>query len=161
MSFGIYLYRYDSTGLAEADRDAVRAALSRWGWDGSDGSPYQIGTEDGITAEFYATGLDDRSTAFEGGNLEVHGFSIELCRLILDLAGAGRFTLSHDGDAGAVILVGEEQRAVLPADMQDDPKLMVCRTPEELEAAIEGGFDKWRVVRDRACGRSPDSGPAS
>ncbi len=80
-----------------------------------------------------------------------------MCRLILDLAGAGRFTVSHDGDTGAVILVGEEQRAALPADMQGDPNLMVCRTPEELEAAVEGGFDRWQKFRDRVCGRSPDS----
>ena len=76
VSFGIYLYRHS----VDADRVAVRAALARWGWDGSHGSPYHVGTSDGVTVELYATGLDD-------------------------------------------------------------PKLMVCRTPEELEAAIEGGFD--------------------
>jgi hypothetical protein len=151
MSFGIYLYRQDASGLAEADREAVRAALSRWGWDGSEESPYQIGTSDGITVEFWAKELDGPGP-FCGGNLEVRGFSTELCRLVLDLARAGPFSISHDGDASAVILVREEQRADLPADMIDDPKLMVCRTPEELEAAIEGGFDAWREFRDRACG---------
>ena len=160
MSFGIYLYRHATDGLAEADRSAVRAALARWGWDGSEGGPYQIGTADGIAADFYASGLGDDSKPFDGGNLEVRGFSIELCRLVLDLARAGPFTVSHDGDASAVILIGEEQRASLPADMADDPKVMVCSTPEELEAALDGGFDAWREFRDRACGRASEGGPA-
>ena len=149
MSFGIYLDRQVSRGPAEADRQAVRAALSRWGWDGSPGSPYQIGTEDGITVAFYASRLDDPAVLFTGGNLEVHGFSIELCRLVLDLARAGPFTISHDGDPGAIILVGEEQRADLPADMADHPQLMVCPTPEALAAALDDGFEAWRALRNR------------
>jgi hypothetical protein len=158
MSYGIYLYRQDPSGLVEADRKAVRAALSGWGWDGSDGSPYQIGTADGITVEFYASGLDGAGP-FYGGNLEVRGFSTELCALILDLARAGSFTVSHDGDSSSIILVSEAQRADLPADVAADPKLMVCSTPEELEAALEGGFDRWREFRDVACGGSPEGGP--
>lgn len=155
MSFGIYLDRQVSRGPAEADRDAVRAALSRWGWDGSHGSPYQIGTQDGITVELYARGLDG-DHPFDGSTLEVRGFGTELCRLVLDLARAGPFTVSHDDDPSAVILVAEEQRADLPADVAESPQLMVCPTPEALEAAIEGGFQAWRAYRDRVCGRSPE-----
>src|SRR5262245_36452897 len=69
VSFGIYLYRHDARGLMEADRQAVRAALARWGWDGSEESPYCIGTADGISVEFYASGLDG-SEPFYGGNLD-------------------------------------------------------------------------------------------
>jgi hypothetical protein len=156
MSFGIYLYRQDARGLVDADREAVCAALLRWGWDGSHDNPYQIGTEDGITVEFYTRGLDGREP-FYGGNLEVRGFNLELCRLVLDLAQAGPFAVTHDGDASAVILVREEQRAELPAGMLDDPKLMLCLTPEELEAALDGGFDAWRAFRDLACPRLPES----
>jgi|SRR5579883_3354537 len=72
MSFGIYLYRFDVNDLAEADRSAVRTALVRWGWDGSSGSPYQIGTSDGITAEFYASWMTtNRSWAV---SFDVQGF---------------------------------------------------------------------------------------
>jgi hypothetical protein len=155
VSFGIYLDRQVSCGPVEADRDAVRAALSRWGWDGSPDSPYQIGTEDGITVEFYARGLDGDGP-FDGGNLEVRGFSTELCQLVLDLARAGPFTVSHDGDPSAFILVAEEQRAELPADVADHPQLMVCLTPEALEAALDGGFEAWRAYRDRVCDRPPE-----
>jgi hypothetical protein len=160
VSFGIYLYRYDCGDVGEADRDAVRVALTRWGWDGSAGCPYQLGTDDGITVEFYASGLDECGEPFYGGNLEVRGFSVALCRLVLDLARAGPFAISHDGDAGATILVSEEQRASLPADMADDPRVMVCETPEELGAALEGGFEAWRAFRDRVCGRIPGGGLA-
>jgi hypothetical protein len=156
MSFGIYLNRQISHGSAEADREGVRAALSRWGWDGSPGSPYQIGTDDGVTVEFYASGLDDPSKPFLGGNLEVHGFSTELCGLVLDLARAGSFIVRHDGDASAVILVSEDQRADLPADLADQPELIVCSTPQALAAVLDSEFEKWWMVRDRACGRSPE-----
>src|SRR5262249_40413412 len=151
-------YRQDPSGLVEADRQAVRAALTRWGWDGSDGSPYQIGTADGITVEFYASGLDGAGP-FYGGNLAAQGVGTEPCALVLDVARAGSFTVTHDGDPSSVILVSEAQRADLPADMAADPKLMVCSTPAELVAALEGGFDKWREFRDLACGRSPEGGP--
>jgi hypothetical protein len=155
VSFGVYLYRCGTNGSEEANRQAVRDALSRWGWDGSPGSPYQIGTEDGVTVEFYASGLDDPDKPFEGGNLEVRGFSTEFCRLVLDLARAGPFTIGHDGDTDAVILVGEEQRADLPADLIDHPEIMVCTSPEALEAALSGGFEAWRTYRDRVCGNTP------
>ncbi|HEY1191437.1 MAG TPA: hypothetical protein VGE74_27630 [Gemmata sp.] len=154
MSFGIYLDRQVTHGPAEADRDAVRAALSRWGWAGSPGGPYQIGTEDGITVELYSRGLDG-DHPFVGGSLEVRGVSTDLCRLVLDLARAGPFTVSHDGDPGAVILVTEDQRAELPDDLAAHPQLMVCPTAEALEAAIVGGFEAWLAYRDRVCGRSP------
>jgi hypothetical protein len=159
VSFGIYLYRYDPNGDGEAERRAVLAALPRWGWDGSAGSPYQIASDDGITVELYSGGLDG-GRPFEGCNLEVHAFSVGLCRLVLDLARAGRLTISSDGEPDAVILTGEAQRAELPADVADHPKVMVCRTPEELEAALDGGFEKWREFRDSACGRSSEDDPA-
>ena len=114
MSYGIYLYRQDAIGLREADREAVREALARWGWDGSEESPYPLATEDGTTVEFYASGLDG-GAPFYGGNLEVRGFSLELCRLVFDLARAGSYTVSHDGDASALILVRESQREELSA----------------------------------------------
>jgi hypothetical protein len=141
MSFGIYLYRQDVSGLVEADRQAVLAALTRWGWDGSEESPYRIGTSDGLIAEFWAKELRS-SEPFYGGNLEVRGFSTKLCHLILDLAQAGPFSVSHDGDSSTVILVSESQQTELPSDMVDYPKLMVYLTPEELDAALEGGFDE-------------------
>src|SRR5262249_179329 len=112
-----------------------------------------------LNAEFWAVGLHS-DEPFHGGNLEVRGFSTELCRLILDLARAGPFALTNDGDSSAVILVSEEQRADLPADMADYPKLMVCRTAEELESAREGGFDRWQEFRDAACGGFPPAGSA-
>lgn len=145
MSYGIYLDRH--APLSEVERAAVRAALTRWGWDGSHGSPYQIGTPDGITVEFWASGLE-RDNQFFGGNLEVRGFSLEVCRLLLDLAGAGRFSISSDGNPAAVILANDAHRADLPPDVPS-AEVMVCNTPEELEAALDGGFESWRAYCDR------------
>jgi hypothetical protein len=159
MSYGIYLYRQDATGLVDADRKAVCAALARWGWDGSEESPYLVGTPDGHGAEFWAKELHGGGR-FVGGNLELRGFGTVLCRLILDLAKAGPFSISHDGDSGVIILVSEGQRANLPPDLANDPKVMVCETAEELEAAIDGGFERWREFRDAACGRPRGAKPS-
>lgn len=146
MSFGIYLYREPGGGKAE--RATFRTAMKRWGWDGSAGSPYHLGTDTGITVELYMSCLAG-SGPFDAGNLEIRHLDTELCRLVLDLARAGRFTISSDADPGAVILLDEEQRATLGAD---PPPAMVCVSPEELEAALDGGFEAWQEYRRRATG---------
>lgn len=153
MSYGIFLHR--DAPLSAAERRAVRAALARWGWDGSPGSPYQIGTPDGITVECYASKLD-ADEPFHHISLEVRGFSLDLCRLVLDLARTGRFSVSHDGDPAAVILADETHRRDLPPDVPADA-VMVCDTPEELEAALDGGFDTWKAYRDRVIPNTGES----
>jgi hypothetical protein len=154
MSFGIYLDRQPGGGKAE--RKAFRAALRRWGWDGSPGSPYQVGTPTGITVEVYASSLEGDGP-FAGCNLEVRGLDTELCRLVLDLARSGRFQIGSDADSMAVILTDEGQRAEV---WDGCPRVMVCPTPEELEAALTGGFEAWQAYRDRVCGRSGERDPA-
>ena len=144
MSFGIYLNREPGAGAAE--RKAFWAAMKRWGWDGSAGSPYQIGTPTGITVELYGSTLRGRGK-FTGGNLEVRGFDAELCRLVLDLARAGRFEISSDADPMAIIVTDGGQQTTL----FEGCRLMVCRIAEELEAALCGGFEAWQAYRDRVC----------
>jgi hypothetical protein len=154
MSFGIFLYRPPGSG--RVDRRAFRAALQRWGWDGSPGFPYHVGTTTGVTVEVYASALEDKSR-FSGCSLEVRGFDTELCRLVLDLARAGGFQISSDADSEAVILTDEGQRA----EASDGSlRVLVFSTPEELEAALGGGFEAWQAYRERACGRPGERNPA-
>jgi hypothetical protein len=153
MSFSIFLYRKGSVRTARKD---FRDALKRWGWDGSPGSPYYIGTSTGVTVEAYASELEGRGR-FNACSLEVRGMDTELCRLVLDLARAGRFTISSDADPEAEILTDETQRGEV---WDGCPRVMVCRTPEELEAALNGGFETWQAYRDRVCGR-PGEGDAT
>jgi hypothetical protein len=154
MSFGIFLFRPPGSG--RVDRKAFRAVLQRWGWDGSADFPYHVGTSTGITVEVYASALEDHGR-FAGCSLEVRGFDTELCRLVLDLARAGRFEISSDADSEATILTDESQRANVWAGC---PRVMVCSTPEELEAALTGGFEVWQAYRDRVCGPSGERAPA-
>src|SRR5262245_59822275 len=155
MSFGIFLYREPGGGKEE--RQAFRAALRRWGWDGSRGSPYLIGTPTGVTVEAYASSLEGRGP-FTACSLEVRGFDTDLCRLVLDLARAGRFEISSDADSEAAILTDESQRAEVRAGC---PRVMVCTTAEELGAALAGGFGAWQAYRDRVCGGSGEAGARS
>ena len=153
MSFGITLYREPDAGAAE--RKAFWAAMKRWGWDGQAGSPYQIGTPTGVTVELYGSTLWGRGK-FTGGSLEVRGFDTELCRLVLDLARAGRFEISSDADPMAIIVTDGGQQTTL----FEGCRLMVCRIAEELEAALCGGFEAWQAYRDQACGQSGERNPA-
>lgn len=153
MSFGIILYREPGAGPSE--RKAFWAAMKRWGWDGQVGSPYQIGTPTGVTVELYGSTLWGRGK-FTGGNLEVRGFDTELCRLVLDLARAGRFEISSDADSMSTIITDEGQQAT----PFEGGRVMVCRTAEELEAALSGGFEAWQAYRDRVCGQAGERDPA-
>ena len=104
----------------------------------------------------YASTLEPGGGAFDYCDLEVRGFDTELCRLVLDLARAGGFEISSDADSSAVILTDEGRQAVV----WEGCRVMVCPTPEELEAALCGGFGAWQAYRDRVCGRAGERNPA-
>ncbi len=137
MSIGINLHR-DAPGDGVTERAAFRDALRRWGWDGTEGSPYQIATESEVGVDVYADGLDT-DDVFDHANLEPSGIDSGVCRLVLDLARAGRFTIGSDADPQSVILTDEEQRSLVSTDW---PRVLVCDTPDALYAALNDPADE-------------------
>lgn len=146
MSYSVYLYRMGADGelyncdeISDADFGAVGEVLQRWGWDGREKQPC-LKSPEGYDVEIWA-----RLTAgeFYGLYLNIWDLNPEICQLILEIAKAGRFTITHDGNEETPIIIDESQRSDLPPAWSENSDFFICTTPTQLEAAIGGGFGKW------------------
>lgn len=145
MSYSIYLYRMSVSGeinedsISDEDFSEVQEVLKRWGWDGHEPKPF-FQTPEGWDVEVRGTLTAGQ---FCGLYLNIWDLNPEICQLVLEIAKAGRFTITHDGNEETPIIIDEAQRSDLPPAWSENSDFFICTTPTQLEAAIDGGFGKW------------------
>lgn len=77
----------------------------------------------------------------------MRGYDAAVLQFMLDVARAGDMVMFPAMEGSLCILVDENQRRHVPSDL--DYELVLARTPEELAALFQGGFQAWQAYRDQ------------
>ena len=150
MSFDVFLQRFAGGEPAEVSREPVLDVLRTTKFSGPDDfGVYVVGFPDGQDVEFSAKGLQG-SDEFTGCSFQIHGMSPHLVRFMLEIAKAGDMVIVATMEPFVPILSRPEQCRQLPAELaENDPEPVVCRSPEELESLLSGGYVGWQKYRDQ------------
>jgi hypothetical protein len=108
---------------------------------------YNIAFSDGEHVEFSASGLESQEK-FKGCAFHIRGFGEALVKFILEIARAGDMVIFPAMEGNPLIMVLEEQRKNVPADLLEEFQSIVVSTPAELGAVLCGGFEGWSAYRD-------------
>jgi hypothetical protein len=129
--------------LSDSEVEAVHGVLSRHGASSPDTHGCRVyGSEDGASAEIFADGLA------EGCMFAIRGAGVtpSLAKLLFEVMHAGNWVLISAGDGSFVIAPSEDCTRNAPPDFG---QVIVPKSPDELAAALSGGFDAWREYCDR------------
>jgi hypothetical protein len=130
-----------SSPLDEAELAAVREALVDRGraTGPDDAGNYAIDLADGGSAEVYAENLRD-GCMFAIGNL-----TSGLTAILYDVLDAGRWVMLPAIETSIAITCSPQHVNAAPADF---PRIVTCRSSQELAQLLSGGFDSWNEYRN-------------
>jgi hypothetical protein len=160
VSFDVFLQRFADGESAEVDRRPVRKVLAAATHRGPDDVGfYIVAFPDGVEVEFSAKGLES-GESFTGCAFHIRGFGDGLMKFMLDIARAGDMVIIPAMEGNPLVLVSEEQKKNVPADLQESFQSIVVRSPAELGAVLSGGFEGWSAYRDQVLRQSRAEGEA-
>lgn len=158
MSFDVFLARFVHGESAEVDRTQVREVLSARRYRGPDQFGfYVVAFPDGTDVEFSAKGLE-LDASFTGCAFHMRGFGEGLVKFIFDIARGGDMVIIPAMEGNPLILVSEQQRKNIPAELREGFKSVVVDSAGELGAILRGGFGGWSTYRDQILRRSQAEG---
>lgn len=153
MSFDVYLKRFEAGKSAQVSREPVLAVLKTAKYTNPHNC-YVVEFPDGADVEFSASELEG-SGDFADGAFFIHGKSLHLTKFIFEIARAGDMVRLAAMEPFVPILTRAEQRQQLPAELAgNDPEPVICRSPEELDSLLSGGYEAWQNYRDRVFRRN-------
>jgi hypothetical protein len=161
MSFDVFLQHFDSGKPAEVDRRPVREVLrsaKRCGPD--DFGFYRIAFPDGVEVDFSGDGLESDEGSFDGCAFNIRRFGDGLMKFMFDIAHAGDMVIIPAMGGKLVVLVSDQQKTNLPADLREEFQSIVVGSAGELGAVLSGGFNGWSAYRNQVLGRSQPEGEA-
>jgi hypothetical protein len=160
VSFDVFLQRFAVGESAQVERRPVCEVLKSAKYRGPDHFGfYVVAFPDGVEVEFSAKGLES-AESFTGCAFHIRGFGDGLMKFILDIAAAGDMVIFPAMEGNPLILVSEEQKKDLPADLPESFRSVVVRSPGELGAVLTGGFEGWSAYRDQVLPQWPSVGKA-
>jgi hypothetical protein len=160
VSFDVFLQRFANGASAEVDRRSVRKVLAAATYRGPDDFGfYVVAFPDGVEVEFSAKGLES-GESFTGCAFFIRGFGDGLMKFMLDIARAGDMVIIPAMEGNPLVLVSEEQKKNVPADLQENFQSIVVRSAGELGAVLGGGFEGWSKYRDQVLRQSTTQGEA-
>jgi hypothetical protein len=160
VSFDVFLLRFANGESAQVERQSVRDVLKSAAYRGPDDFGfYVVEFPDGLEVEFSAKGLESRES-FTGCAFHVRGFGDGLMKFMFDIARAGDMVIIPAMEGNPLVLVSEQQKQDVPADLQESFQSIVVGSAAELGAVLSGGFDGWSTYRDQVLGRSRAEGEA-
>jgi hypothetical protein len=160
VSFDVFLQRFVDGESAQVDPRSVRDVLKATKHSGPDDFGfYIVPFPDGVQVEFSAKGLES-GESFTGCAFHLRGFGGGLMRFMLDIATAGDMVIFPAMEGNPLILVSEEQKKHIPADIQESFQSVVVRSAGELGAVLSSGFDGWSAYRDQVLRQPRGEGEA-
>jgi len=148
VSFDVFLQRFADGQTAEADRRCVLEVLKATTYRGPDDFGfYVVAFPDGVAVEFSASGLES-GLSFTGCAFHIRGSGDSLMKFMFDVARAGDMVIIPTMEGSLVILVSENQKANLPAEVSESLKPIFVRSPGELAAVLTSGFEGWTAYRN-------------
>lgn len=151
MSFDVFLVRFRDgasapkhDGVLREMEAAVRDAIAAAG-----GGASVVGGGEGA-AEFQIDLDGDRAyVSPDNAAFFLHGLSPLALRLMFAVATVGDMTILPTGSTEPLALLADEgQRSHLPADFEREWRLQVCRSVEELAAALSAPYVGYRRYAD-------------
>lgn len=137
MAFEIYLFRFVDGDVEPLAVDPLLSVLERRGLAEAFDAGY-LELADGLGVEVAPSDL--RSGEATEIGLVVRGVSPSLYELLFDLMAAGGLTALVVDHPAIPLVLSPEGAAELPEGLGDP---VVCPTPQEVGAAIEGPFARW------------------
>jgi|ERR1051325_5357938 hypothetical protein len=160
VSFDVFLQRFTNGESAQVERRPVRDVLRTATYRGPDAFGfYVVAFPDGVEVEFSAKGLESEES-FTGCAFHIRGFGDGLMKFMFDIARAGDMVIIPAMEGNPLVLVSEQQKQNVPADLQESFQSIVVGSDGELGAVLNGGFDGWSAYRDQVLRRSRADGEA-
>jgi hypothetical protein len=147
MSFDVFLMRFKNGKSADVDRLPVLEVLKATMYRDLNDGLYVVNLRDGVHVEFFAKDLESQS-AFKGCSFGIRGFGECLMKFMLDIAKAGDMVMLPAMKGNPLIMVSEQQRRNVPADLLASFPPVVVNSADELAAVLRGGFQGWSAYRD-------------
>jgi len=159
LSFDVFLQRFDDGESLEVDRRPVLEVLTAAKYRGPDQFGfYVVVFPDGVDVEFSAEGLES-DERFTHCAFHIRGFGEGLMKFIFDVARAGDMVIIPAMQGNPLLLVSEEQKKKVPADVRENfQSIVVVSSPAELGAMLSGGFEGWSAYRDHVLRQSRAEG---
>jgi hypothetical protein len=160
VSFDVFLQRFANGESAEVDRRPVREVLRAATYRGPDDFGfYVVAFPDGVEVEVSAGGLESEE-AFTGCTFHIRGFGDGLLKFMFDVAQAGDMVIIPAMEGRPLVLVLEDQKAGVPANLCESFQPILVRSPDELGAVLTGGFEGWSAYRNHVLRQSRRDGEA-
>jgi len=147
MSFDVFLMRFKNGESADVDRLPVLEALKATTYRDLNDGLYVVNLPDGVHVEFFAKDLESQGS-FKGCSFGIRRFGECLMKFMLDIARTGDMVMFPAMKGNPLILVSEEQRKNVPADLLASFPPVVVNSTDELAAVLRGGFQGWSAYRD-------------